>query len=127
VQFDSFFYRIPYGFAGKTVSIRATSRSIEVFSEGERIAALMASREHPEQAFKTCAGILRLGDTLPRETMEAACQQAVLYNIYTYQYFNRLLKQTPPPDTLPIAHPNLRGKAYYAPSPEDLAKEALHA
>jgi hypothetical protein len=37
VQFDSFFYRIPYGFAGKTVSIRATSRSIEVFSEGVRI------------------------------------------------------------------------------------------
>jgi hypothetical protein len=91
------------------------------------IAALMASREHPEQAFKTCAGILRLGETLPRETMEAACEQAALYNIYTYQYFNRLLKQTPPPDTLPIAHPNLRGKAYYAPSPDDLAKEALHA
>jgi hypothetical protein len=59
--------------------------------------------------------------------MEAACQQAALCNIYTYQYFDRLLKQTPPPDTLPIAHPNLRGKAYYAPSPEDLAKEALHA
>jgi transposase len=177
VPFDSFFYSIPYGFAGKTVSIRATSRSIEVFSEGQRIAvhsrnydtrrryttcfehmpekhravadwtperflswaaktgektrayiaALMASREHPEQAFKTCAGILRLGETVPRETMEAACEQAALCNIFTYQYFNRLLKQTPLRDTPPIAHANLRGKAYYALCPQELAGEAPHA
>jgi hypothetical protein len=59
--------------------------------------------------------------------MEAACQQAALRNIYTYQYFSRLLKQGTPPDTLPIAHANLRGKAYYSGMTEQLAEEALHA
>ena len=91
------------------------------------IAALLASREHPEQAFKTCAGVLRLGETVPRETMEAACEQAALRTIYTYKYFDRLLKQEPVRDKLPIAHANLRGKAYYSGAAEDLAGQALHA
>ena len=34
---------------------------------------LIHRREHPEQAFKTCAGILRMGDSLSAAGMEAVC------------------------------------------------------
>jgi transposase len=177
IQFDSFFYSIPYTFAGKIVHIRATARAIEVFSGGERIAAhirnydtrhryttsfehmpekhkavadwtperflswaaktgektkayiasLMESREHPEQAFKTCAGILRLGETVSSEAMEAICCMAVERHVYTYKYFDLLLKQEAPGESPPIAHTNVRGKEYYRNAGQAPAGEALHA
>ncbi|MFP3040217.1 IS21 family transposase [Treponema primitia] len=45
VQFDSYYYSVPYTFAGKQVEIRATIRTIEVFSEGERISCHIRNYE----------------------------------------------------------------------------------
>ena len=83
----------------------------------EYIRFLMQNREHPEQAFKTCAGILRMGESLPAPGMEAICRAAMEQNVYTYKYFSMLFKRMKPawekrPSAL-ILHENLRGGGYY--------------
>jgi transposase len=40
------------------------------------VKAILASRQHPEQAFRSCLGILRLAGKYPHEQMELACQIA---------------------------------------------------
>jgi hypothetical protein len=87
----------------------------------EYIAWLLERKEHPEQAYRTCAGILRIGSTVTPWQMERACAHALAYNIYSYSYFAELLidkKQQEPSDfsdfsPRPLIHENLRGKDYY--------------
>lgn len=75
---------------------------------------LMEHREHPEQAFKTCAGILRIAEDIPASRMEAVCKRAIECDVYSYKYFTMLLKNmTPTPKRQPIHHENLRGSSYY--------------
>ena len=78
---------------------------------------LMEKREHPEQAFKTCAGILRMGEPLPAAIMEAICREAMVRNIFTYKYFSMLFKRMSAEGnkgaSVPIRHENLRGNGYY--------------
>ena len=83
----------------------------------EYIRFLMSKREHPEQAFKTCAGILRIGESMSATDMEAVCRVALEQNVYSYKYFSMLLKRMntmrdkkPSP---PIQHGNLRGGGYF--------------
>jgi transposase len=83
----------------------------------EYIRFLMNKREHPEQAFKTCAGILRIGGSISITEIEAACRAALEENVFTYKYFVMLLKRMntmkdKKPST-PIQHENLRGGGYY--------------
>jgi hypothetical protein len=75
------------------------------------ITALLEYREHPEQAYRTCAGILRLAATVTVKQMEAACTEALASNIYSYTYFAKLLERFNLAE--PVIHENLRGKDYY--------------
>jgi len=75
------------------------------------IAWLLERKEHPEQAYRTCAGILRIGSAVTPQRMEEACAYALAHNIYSYAYFAKLLETTKEPE--PIIHENLRGKGYY--------------
>jgi transposase len=81
------------------------------------ICFLMQHRDHPEQAFKTCAGILRLGKTAPNSYMEIICRTAKEKNVFSYKYFNMLFKQMTseqePLESKPVQHENLRGSSYY--------------
>src|SRR5215469_4274264 len=77
----------------------------------EYIAWLLGSKDHPEQAYRTCAGILRIGSTVTPQRMEEACVQALAHNIYSYKYFSKLLGDKKKQE--PIIHENLRGKDYY--------------
>jgi transposase len=45
VQFDSYFYSVPYTYAGRQVQIRATARIIEVLADGERISCHIRNYE----------------------------------------------------------------------------------
>jgi transposase len=155
------YYSVPYQFAGREVLIRSTSRTVEVFCEGERIAChirgtdprklfitepshmppnhravadwpperfiswaaktggqtrayiawLLERKEHPQQAFRTCAGILRIASTVTPQRMEEACASALEHNVYSYSYFVKLLENRKT-DT-PLMHENLRGKDYF--------------
>ena len=81
----------------------------------------MGRREHPEQAYKTCAGILRMGEALDTESMEAICRTAKEKNVYTYKYFSILFKQMAPVKRAadPVQHKNLRGSGYYGGGADD--------
>ncbi len=78
------------------------------------IRQLLEQRDHPEQAYKTCAGILRLAKNVSAQQMEAACEKASAQKVYTYKYFEILLKNMNMKAAVrPINHGNVRGSGYY--------------
>ena len=77
----------------------------------EYICSLLESKDHPEQAYRTCMAILRIASTVTKERMEEACTLAMAQNIYSYSYFSKLLENQKNQE--PVIHENLRGKDYY--------------
>jgi hypothetical protein len=81
------------------------------------IAAVLASRPHPEQGFRTCLGILRAYRGLDVARLEAVSARAVELGVLNCKGVAALLaskvaaKSTPTP-TL-FDHANLRGPGYY--------------
>jgi len=79
------------------------------------VAWLLERKEHPEQAYRTCAGILRIGSTVAPQTMEEVCAHALAHNVFSYTHFAKLLedKKSDLKSAKPIIHEHLRGKEYY--------------
>jgi len=75
------------------------------------IATLLERKEHPEQAYRTCAGILRLAATVKPQQVEAACTEAMARNLYSYSCLARLIENIKLQE--PVQHENLRGGSYY--------------
>jgi transposase len=75
------------------------------------IAFLLERKEHPEQSYRTCAGILRLAAAVKPQQMEAACAEALARNLCSYSCFAKLIENTRLQE--PVKHENLRGKDYY--------------
>lgn len=82
---------------------------------------ILGSNRHPEQGYRSCLGIVRLGANYPRERVEAAARRAIALNVCTYKSLKAILENhldgqepeavsAPPP---PVDHPNLRGPGYY--------------
>jgi transposase len=84
---------------------------------------ILATRPHPQQGYRSCLGILRLGQTYGAERLEAACRRALTIGGFSYKSVDSILKrgldQQPLPDptqateSAPPPHANLRGPAYY--------------
>lgn len=90
-------------------------------SVADATAAIMQSKQHPEQGFRACLGVLRLAKTWGNERVEAACQRALGLNACSYKYIKLILEsggdQCPAATkqlTLSIAHDNVRGSDYYS-------------
>ncbi|MGE4096173.1 MAG: IS21 family transposase, partial [Candidatus Binatia bacterium] len=85
------------------------------------INAILASRTHPQQGFRSCLGILRLGKTYGKERLEAACAHAHALTAYTYRSVESILRHGLDQRPLPterinpplITHENIRGPHYY--------------
>jgi transposase len=86
------------------------------------IDALIERKQHPQQAFRAAAGIIRLGKRYGKERVEAACRRAYLTNAISFSSVDSILKhrldELPlPQDTqqssLPLFHDNVRGAGYY--------------
>jgi transposase len=86
------------------------------------VSAILDSRPHPEQGFRSCLGIMRLGKRYPHDRLEAACARALAIKAYSYKNVESILKngldqQSLPFDqddkSQPLTHQNLRGKDYY--------------
>ena len=85
--------------------------------------AILDERRHPEQGYRSCLGILRLGKRYGRERLEAASARALAVGARSYRNVESILKSgldrqplpTPPPSTPtpPEAHENIRGRDYY--------------
>lgn len=84
----------------------------------EFIQAMLQSRPFPEQAYRSCLGILTLAKKHPAPLLERACQATLETQALSYRSVKEemewLLKQTSPasPEALP-AHDNIRGQEYY--------------
>lgn len=82
---------------------------------------IMAARQHPEQGFRSCLGIVRLGDRYGQERLEAACARALFAKAHTYRSVESILqkgldRQPLPADAPGRTHPshdNVRGPDYY--------------
>jgi transposase len=104
------------------------SRIIEwAAKSGPDVAALVTSildeKTHPEQGYRPCLGILRLGKTYGNERLNRACKRALLTGARSYRHVAAILKNrledAPLPGTdvdnerPPIVHENVRGADYY--------------
>ncbi len=84
---------------------------------------ILENKPHPQQGFRSCLGILRLGKQYSHERLEAACAYALRIHGYFYKSVESILKNgldqknplAPPTQQapLPLSHPNIRGKEYY--------------
>lgn len=87
---------------------------------GALVQAIMDSKPHPEQGYRACIGLIRLGERYTVKRLEAACARALIFNTLSYSSVNSILKkgldQLPRVETLtaaPICHQNVRGSEYY--------------
>jgi transposase len=84
------------------------------------VQVLIESRHHPEQAYRSCLGLLRLGERYGQERLEAACRRALPAGIHSYKGVKNILDAKldqveieEPSAVVPESHENVRGQAYY--------------
>ncbi|MEK7756518.1 MAG: IS21 family transposase [Planctomycetota bacterium] len=84
------------------------------------VQAILASRPHPEQGYRACLGLLRLGQARGADRLEAACARADRLGAHSYRTVKNILAagldRVPLDDTAPSplpAHDNIRGAAYF--------------
>lgn len=85
------------------------------------IAHILERRTHPQQGFRSCPGIMRLGKGFGAQRLEAACHRALTLDACSYKSIESILRQglDRQPLTrqqeleLPLEHDNLRGAHYY--------------
>ena len=89
---------------------------------GALVAAILASKPHPEQGYRACLGLMRLGQRHGPARLEAAAARALQLGAPSYRTVQNILTSgveqlpladgTAVPPPLPV-HPNIRGSAYY--------------
>ncbi len=85
------------------------------------VEAVLASRRHPQQAYRSCLGILHLSKRYTDERLEAACRRAFPAGIRSYKGIKNILDtkldqlQPEEPTTAALTtHANIRGQSYYS-------------
>ena len=87
------------------------------------IHAILARYVHPQQGFRSCLGIMRLGKSYSPERLEAACRRVLTIGSPSYKSLESILRrgldgQDLPQQnelTLAIDHDNVRGAEYFKP------------
>ncbi|MCO6499863.1 MAG: IS21 family transposase [Vicingus serpentipes] len=91
-------------------------KSVETF-----IVNLLEKKQHPEQAYKSCVGVLSLAKKVGNERLINACKRALDYNIYNYKIIQTildkgldlLLEDKADEESKLPEHQNIRGNNYY--------------
>ncbi|MCK5469298.1 MAG: IS21 family transposase, partial [Cyclobacteriaceae bacterium] len=86
----------------------------------EFITRLLEKKQHPEQSYKSCMGVLSYAKKVGNERLINACKRALDYNIYNYKIIQRILEngldmianEEDETHQLPDHH-NIRGENYY--------------
>jgi transposase len=88
----------------------------------EYISKILEAKQHPEQAYKSCLGILSLAkkEDIGKKRLIDACRHALHFGVYNYQVVKNILDREldklhplkPDQQILP-EHINIRGKDYY--------------
>jgi transposase len=85
------------------------------------IYCILNKKQHVEQAYKSCVGILAMGKRYGNTRLINACKRSVEYNMYSYKAIEMILKRgldqaqvehEVNQQTMP-EHTNIRGKQYY--------------
>jgi len=84
---------------------------------------IIKSREHPEQGYRACLGIMRLSKGYDGARVEAACHRALALDVCSYRSIKSMLQTGKDSEPLPgdgaalmtcmSHHQNVRGKDYY--------------
>ncbi len=92
-------------------------------SVGELVKRILDESLHPQLAFRSCEGILRLVREYGSGRTETASRRALLLAAHSYRHVRATLENAlenepvleieSPGDTLPSVHVNLRGSGYY--------------
>jgi transposase len=84
------------------------------------ILKILGRKQHPEQAYKSCVGILSFGKKVGNDRLIKACQRALDYGVYNYKIIQTILEKgldkNVEDDTEQLAmplHENIRGENYY--------------
>jgi transposase len=85
------------------------------------ILRILERKQHPEQAYKSCVGILSFSRKAGNERLTIACRRALGYGIYNYKTIQSILENKMDnyqdslfADELPMPnHDNIRGEDYY--------------
>jgi transposase len=91
---------------------------------GALIERVLSARRHPEQSYRSCLGILRLGKGYTNTRLEAACRYALTLGTQSVRSVESILKHRIDEQhdnvqngqhelPLPAEHDNLRGPNYY--------------
>jgi len=84
------------------------------------IIRILEKRQHPEQAYKSCMGVLALEKKVGKQRLNNACKRAHEYHIYNYKIVLSILEKNLDKeddkqgnDEIPPEHQNIRGNEYY--------------
>ena len=84
------------------------------------VTEIMQRKFHPEQGFRSCLGVMRLGKRYTPQRLENACERAVAIGAYTYKNVESILKNgldqqplVPARKGRAVVHSNIRGEHYY--------------
>lgn len=89
---------------------------------GELVKRLLLEKQHPEQGYRSCLGLMRLARTAGSERMEAACARALAIGAHRYRSVASILEKgldrqlATPPAQAELAlpeHANVCGPTYY--------------
>jgi len=130
IEVDHNYYSVPYTLVRKEVEVRLTLGTVEALliaeaqvigpETGKLVQAILLDRPHPEQGYRACLGVVRLGRRYPQERIEAAAQRANRSGVRSYKRLESILDHgldrvslEPRPETPPAAHSNVRGPHYF--------------
>jgi len=83
---------------------------------------ILEHKPHPEQGYRSCLGLMRLGRLYGKSRLEQACQRALLLQVCCYRSIKSILEAKLDSQPLPaptttaatlVTHDNLRGAPYY--------------
>ena len=84
------------------------------------VECIMESRKFPEQAYKSCLGIIRLEKHYTAERLDAACFRALKYRALSYTGVKNILQnkleaveERRAARRIPLNHENIRGPEYF--------------
>ena len=85
------------------------------------VETILQAQPHPEMGYRSCLGILRLGQRYPQPRLERAAERALLTGAVSYRSMHSILRHNldqqpvnPPAEPRSVAgHDNIRGAAYF--------------
>ncbi|MGJ1333322.1 IS21 family transposase [Sphingobacterium siyangense] len=127
--------KAPYGYTSEKDHLATTHRFITEWtperflqwaeSIGEDVKLfvqrILERKQHPEQAYRSCVGVLGFAKKVGNDRLIKGCQRALSYGIYNYKTLETILSNRMDyyqEDTLTEAspmpeHENIRGEEYY--------------